>query len=496
MDFIFDPQPAVDVATARLVNEDGISGSVYASEADAIAATSPLTVTVAGGITTTNIIVSSFGLTAMFIVADLYQVWWRSGDYIARLLAFDSIVQAVEANAASSAASASAAELTAEETATLRRWIELGVTRYNLAPDPRLTTTALVTAGATVVDTRPSTGAPDGGSYFRRVMTTANTSSPMSMPLAGSGTFAIPVTPGLGYTVSWYARKTPSGGPDTRADWVWWDEDGVQIGTATGAAFTPGADWARFADNVIAPAGAAYGRPNLVWTGIALADQILDFAQAQLEDGDVAEEYHDGSYPTTDFVANRWQSGVNASVSEQLDMSALINSDSGGGEGGTTATWSTLEGKPSTFPPSGHTHFRSEISDATVLARQILGALTPQDVRALIGAGTGNGTSNLVLGTTATTAAPGNHAHAQYVDSAQAADIADDRIALSGGGSGGGSIMAWIYRSGAYPALPASQPLGLQLILAKGPVAPSVLPSWVGNGPSQVPTEYTYGPLT
>src|SRR5690606_29858572 len=168
-----------------------------------------------------------------------------------------------------------------------------------------------------------------------------------------------------------------------------------------------------------------------------------------------------------------------------------VTIDTGSGSGG-TASWSTLDGKPDTFPPSGHSHTRSDISDASTLARQILGAATAQEMRQLIGAGTGNGTSNLALGTTATTAAPGNHTHSQYVDQAQAASIADARIAASGGGSGGGSIMAWIYRSGGYPALPSTKPAGVLLIEARGPVAPSSVPSWVGNGADQVPLDYAY----
>lgn len=165
----------------------------------------------------------------------------------------------------------------------------------------------------------------------------------------------------------------------------------------------------------------------------------------------------------------------------------------GGSGGGGTATWQTLGGKPDVFPPSGHTHTRADLSDISTLARQVLAATTPQQFRALIEAGTGNGTSNLQLGTSATTAAPGSHTHSQYVDSSQAAAIADARIAASGGaGSGGGSVMAWIYRSGAYPSLPSSKPAGLLLIEARGPVAPSAVPSWVGNGADQVPLDYAY----
>lgn len=292
VDYTYGPQPAVDITTAALVNVSGLSGSVYASEADANAETGALTVTLAAGVTSTLIPVSSFGLTAEFTVPDLFQVWWRSGVYVVHLMSFDGIVETVEANAAA--------------TQAVLNDVVLSVNR--VLPDD-------------------------------------------------SGNVDIEVT--------------------------------------------------------------------------------------------------------------------------------------GGGTGG-TSTWTSLDGKPSTFPPSAHTHSRSEISDASGLGRSLISATDPQAARALIGAGTGNGTSNLALGNTATTAAPGNHAHAQYVDVSTAAAIADERIAASGGGSGGGSILVWRYRSGAYPTLPETAPPGVELVSAIGPLQPSTVPSWIGNGPLQVPATYDY----
>lgn len=85
--------------------------------------------------------------------------------------------------------------------------------RYeNLFPDPRLTATTMTTNGATVVDTRPSTGAPDGGSYFNRLVVAANTSTPMTMPLSGTGTSASPVVESNQYTASWYEKDVLSNG--------------------------------------------------------------------------------------------------------------------------------------------------------------------------------------------------------------------------------------------------------------------------------------------
>jgi len=115
VNYTFEPQAAVDITTARLVAQDGLSGSVYASEVNAQSGTSPLTVTVAGGVTTTEIEVSSFGLLPEFTVADHAQVWWRSGDgAIVHLISFDGLQASVAAAAAAAQASAAAAEASAE----------------------------------------------------------------------------------------------------------------------------------------------------------------------------------------------------------------------------------------------------------------------------------------------------------------------------------------------------------------------------------------------
>lgn len=183
-----------------------------------------------------------------------------------------------------------------------------------------------------------------------------------------------------------------------------------------------------------------------------------------------------------------------ATVETFDDRVTALEAGGGGGGGGGSTAWVEITGKPSTFSPSPHTHPRSEISDASPLGRSTLAATDPQTYRALIGAGTGNGTSDLQIGTTASTAAAGNHAHAQYVDAAQAASIADARIAASGGGSGGGQILVWEYRSGAYPTLPASKPAGVVRVDAAGPVAPSSVPSWIGPATTQARLRYDYDP--
>lgn len=77
---------------------------------------------------------------------------------------------------------------------------------------------------------------------------------------------------------------------------------------------------------------------------------------------------------------------------------------------GGAETWDDISGKPDTFPPSGHTHLASQISNATPVGQAVMTATDQAAARAAIGAGTSN--STLTLGTTGSTAAPGNHTHA------------------------------------------------------------------------------------
>lgn len=175
--------------------------------------------------------------------------------------------------------------------ATIKALIPLSGGRNKLT-DPRLTATTMSLQGATVVDTRPATGGPDGGSFFRRTMTTANTSSPMIMSLAGAGLAGIPVTAGQSYAGSWYAAKS-AGGPQDRASVNWYDAAGVIISTTTGTNMSSGTSWARHTEIFVAPALAAFARLNLAWSGTALVGQTLDFAMAQFEAGSTASTWTD-----------------------------------------------------------------------------------------------------------------------------------------------------------------------------------------------------------
>lgn len=183
--------------------------------------------------------------------------------------------------------------------------------RYtNLIPNPRLGGETMTLQGSTSVDTYPATGSPDGGSFFSRYIVVPNGSSPMSMSLVPTGLDAIPITNDTVYTISWYAQKIGAGGPATRADYSWYDTAGVLISTHTGAAGASSATWTRNTQTITSPPTAAFVQVRLAWTGIAVAGQTLNLAQAMLNLGSVAPAYIDGGYPEA-----RWNGAIEDSSS-------------------------------------------------------------------------------------------------------------------------------------------------------------------------------------
>lgn len=138
---------------------------------------------------------------------------------------------------------------------------------------------------------------------------------------------------------------------------------------------------------------------------------------------------------------------------------------------GSGLQWVDQAAGTSTGTIGSHGHVLTDLTDSSSLGRSLVAASSAQAARALIGAGTGSGTSNLVLGTTWNTAAAGNHLHSQYVT----ADTLSSAIASVVGG-GSGSIR--FYTSGGYPAPgDATGPL-----LWVGPVAPVQSPTQARPG--------------
>lgn len=167
----------------------------------------------------------------------------------------------------------------------------LDADEQNMLPDPDLSGLTMTLNGATVDDSFVLQGGPsgpDGGPFFRRVILAPNTTSPMTMVLSPTGLNAVPVVAGQQYTVSAWARKAPGGGPAMRVDWQWYTAAGANLSTNSSAALSPTATWERFSNTQTAPATAAFVQPKIVWTGIALLDQVLDFAQAWMNPGAIA----------------------------------------------------------------------------------------------------------------------------------------------------------------------------------------------------------------
>lgn len=156
----------------------------------------------------------------------------------------------------------------------------------NISPNYTLDGLTMTLNGATVQDTHLAAGGPDDGPYFQRIIQASNTTSPMSMPLTGTGLSGMPVNPGEVFSFGWWVRKNPGGGPAPRLDWSWYNAAGALISNHSGAAQPATAAWQRvLQENIVAPALAEFVQWRLVWTGTAPIGQTLDFAQAWLNYG-------------------------------------------------------------------------------------------------------------------------------------------------------------------------------------------------------------------
>lgn len=149
---------------------------------------------------------------------------------------------------------------------------------------------------------------------------------------------------------------------------------------------------------------------------------------------------------------------------------------SGGGSGiiGAPARW------PDSFPPQGHQHTASQISDSTTVGRRVMTAADEQAARAAIGAAPSTVTSFPGFGSTSDRAARGDHTHgASSIDVTPVAGTTATNVqdslaqiaAIAGGGGGGGTsgIRLVIYKSGAYPAQPDTAPAGTLVRFFFGP---------------------------
>jgi hypothetical protein len=89
----FDPQAAISTETGNILFQEGLTGSVYETQADAEAQANPLTVTAAGGVPTTTLSVSPIGQLPGFDHDEFHDVWWSPGDGITvRLISWEAVM--------------------------------------------------------------------------------------------------------------------------------------------------------------------------------------------------------------------------------------------------------------------------------------------------------------------------------------------------------------------------------------------------------------------
>lgn len=152
----------------------------------------------------------------------------------------------------------------------------------------------------------------------------------------------------------------------------------------------------------------------------------LDKADMSVQEDD--SRLTDARPPTTHTHTEAQVTGLTAKLATKLDQAqvqaiadaaaaAIVNGSPAaldtlqelaaalGNDPNFATTITTLIG---TKAPAVHTHAATDISDATTVGRNVIKAADAAAARTAIGAGTGNGTSNLALGTTSTTALRGD----------------------------------------------------------------------------------------
>lgn len=114
---------------------------------------------------------------------------------------------------------------------------------------------------------------------------------------------------------------------------------------------------------------------------------------------------HTHSYASLTDIPNTF--APSAHTHAQADIVGLGTTLDGKANSVHTHVWADITDKPNTFVPSAHTHVVADISDASEIGADLMQATDPGNARSIIGAGT----SNLTIGTTGSTAAAGNHVH-------------------------------------------------------------------------------------
>ena len=172
-------------------------------------------------------------------------------------------------------------------------------------------------------------------------------------------------------------------------------EAGAASTSATSAATSANAS-SIHADRSSAEADRAEAAADEIATG-AVADNAISTIKVQ--DGAITKPKLGTSVQASLDKADSAVQGSDARLSDARTPTAHTHAI-----GNVTGLQTALDGKS----PAAHTHDAGDISDATTVGRNVLKAADAAAARAAIGAGTGNGSSNLAIGTTSTTAMRGD----------------------------------------------------------------------------------------
>lgn len=325
--FTFDVTLAFD-ATSR-TPASGATALVYA-ESDT-GKTTPLATQDLNGLPLT-LTASQDGFLPSFRVDGHPRVRFVSGPFDQIITAGTSLVLWAQESASAAQASAAAAVASADSVAALQKWVDLGITRRNLLLNPSFGTDAASWTPTGCTFARGTTTRPDlVGTHIGIITVASATGSPF---VAGIAEPAI-VSPGQWVAVRMLAGRS-TGATHARVSIQW-------FAGSTGLAFTSGPivalsgtgftlltasgvapDTATTARLLVYPvASAGGGTPPDGNTFIDAGLLVVGATQAEALAG--IAEYFDGDTPSTQYRANRWSGTPHASVSEQLDMTAITD---------------------------------------------------------------------------------------------------------------------------------------------------------------------------
>jgi len=215
--------------------------------------------------------------------------------------------------------------------------------RTNLARDPNLrdSTKWVEFQDSTGVVSVLTSGGPQDQGWIQYEMTTGNTAGPLYILGDGSGIGGIPVIEGRSYTVSSHWQSSQDETANTqRHDVSWYDIDGDLISEVTGTDLNPGMPggvWWRGGETFVAPAGATFMQPRMVWDGLYEAADVLYNAGLLVEEATEVLPFFSGSFLGT------WlgDSDGSASISPYTRRNQVANPRPVAPAGD---TWSTASG--------------------------------------------------------------------------------------------------------------------------------------------------------